>query len=664
MNSKFQALFKPMKIGKMEVKNRIAMAPMGSHAKNPDGSFNSKGVDYYVARAKGGTGLIVTTGIACQNKLDSMHGTLATAGEDYIKASRALTDAVHEYGAKIVLQIANGAGRNRKDGFFLDNDPISSSENPNVWHPDVIHRALTTEEVQFLINSYADGAYIAMKSGFDGVEVHALHEGYLMDQFSMQCTNRRNDQYGGNFENRLRYATDTVKAIKAKCGKDYPVFIRYSVKSYMKGFGLNSGALPGEDFIEFGRDLEESAKIAKHLQDAGYDCLDADNGTYESWYFAHPPVYMPKACNLADAQYIKKYVDIPVICAGKMDDPEISAEAVASGSIDAISLGRALLADPEWPNKIKNGELDDIRPCIGCHNACLERFFNGQYTSCAVNPQVGCEREYELKPADVKKKIVVIGGGIGGMEVARVCAIRGHKVELFERTDKLGGAFISASSMSFKEDDKKLICWYKKQLTDLNVNVHMNTEATANTVKENNPDVVFVASGSVARKLDINGADSPKVITAMDALLKTKPIGKKVVIVGGGLTGCEIAYELFKEGKDVKILEILPKILQVKGLNSANKTMMENLLKLHKINVYTNAKVMEVTEDGVLFQMNDLKAEIAADTIITSIGYISDRKLYEELKDCGTDVKLIGDASKVTNLMGANWDAYETAMNI
>ncbi|MFL0197996.1 FAD-dependent oxidoreductase [Clostridium sp. WILCCON 0269] len=665
MKGKIDALFQPMKIGTMEVKNRIAMAPMGSHAKNDDGSFNQKGVDFYVARAKGGVGLIVTTGISCQDKLDVTHGTLATAGNAYVEASKKLTDEVHKYGAKIIIQIANGAGRNRKDGFFMDNDPISSSEDPNVWHPEIMHRALTTEEVQFLIQSYANGAYVAKQAGFDGVEVHALHEGYLMDQFSMECTNRRTDQYGGSLENRLRYATETVQAIKEKCGNDFPVLIRYSVKSYMKGLGIDKGALPGEKFEEFGRDLEESAKIAKILQDAGYDALDADNGTYEAWYFAHPPVYMPKACNLADAQYIKQFVDIPVICAGKMDDPEISAEAVASGSIDAISVGRALLADPEWPNKIQTENFDDIRPCIGCHAGCLERFFSGKYTSCAINPQVGMEREYEIKPADVKKNIMVIGGGISGMEAARVSALRGHKVDLYERTNSLGGVFIPASSMSFKEEDKKLIKWYEKQLKDTGVTVYMNTEVNENIIKASKPDSIFVATGSTARKLNVDGASSEKVITAVEALLETKPIGDKVVVIGGGLTGVEIGYSLTKDkGKQVEILEMLPDILQVQGLNAANKTMLQNLVLSHNIGVHTNAKVTAITSKGVQFEENGNTVELDADTIITSIGYISDKSLYESIKDCGADVHLIGDASKVSNLMGATWDAYEIAMAI
>lgn len=665
MKGKIDALFKPMKIGTMEVKNRIAMAPMGSHSKNPDGSFNQQGVDFYVARAKGGVGLIVTTGIACQNKLDSMRATLATAGDAYIEASKKLTEEVHKYGAKIIIQIANGAGRNRKDGFFLDNDPISSSENPNVWHPEMMHRALTTEEVQFLIQSYADGAYAVKQAGFDGVEVHALHEGYLMDQFSMECTNRRTDQYGGSLENRLRYATETVKAIKEKCGKDFPVLIRYSVKSYMKGFGIDKGALPGEKFEEFGRDLEESAKIAKILQDAGYDALDVDNGTYESWYFAHPPVYMPKACNLADAQYIKQFVDIPVICAGKMDDPEISEEAVASGSIDAISIGRALLADPEWVNKVQTDNLADIRPCIGCHAGCLERFFAGKYTSCAVNPQVNMERKYEITPSDVKKNVMVIGGGISGMEAARVSALRGHKVDLYERTNSLGGVFIPAASMSFKEEDKKLIQWYVKQLKDTGVTVHMNTEVNDDIIKSAKPDSIFVATGSTARKLNVDGANSEKVITAVEALLGTKPIGEKVVVIGGGLTGVEIAYSLTKDkGKQVKILEMLPDILQVQGLNAANKTMLQNLVISHKIGAHTNTKVTVITSKGVQFEENGSTVEIDADTIIASIGYISDKSLYEAIKDCGADVHLIGDATKVSNLMGAIWDAYEIAMAI
>lgn len=428
---------------------------------------------------------------------------------------------------------------------------------------------------------------------------------------------------------------------------------------------MDQGALPGEDFVEFGRDLEESAKVAKILQDAGYNALDADNGSYESWYFAHPPVYMPKACNLDDARYIKKFIDIPVICAGKMDDPEISAAAVEDGGIDAISVGRAVLADPQWPLKVEKDCVDDIRPCIGCHAGCLERFFSGQYTSCAINPQVGMEKEYELKTAEKKKNIVVIGGGIGGMEAARVCALRGHQVNLYEKTDRLCGVFVAAASMDFKEDDKKLIKWYEKQMKDTGVHVHLNTEMTPEMLKTMDVDEIFVATGSTARKLNVPGAEAENVITAVEALLGTKPIGKNVVIIGGGLTGSELAYSLtVEQNKKVEIIEVMPEILTVAGLNSANKTCLLNLIHMNKIPVHTNAKVSKITESGVEYSIDGKVETVQADTIITSIGYISNQNLYDTISELGEKVHLIGDASKVSNLMGAIWGAYEIAMNV
>lgn len=662
---KYDTLFQPMKIGNLTLKNKIAMAPMGSHAKNTDGSFNEDGVAYYVERAKGGVGLIVTTGITVQNKFDVMRATLATAGDSYIESSRKLTDAVHGYGTKIFLQLAAGAGRNRKKGFFLDDDPVSSSENPNVWDPTLIHRALTTEEVRFLIRSYADGAAIAKAAGFDGVEVHALHEGYLMDQFATACTNRRTDEYGGSLENRLRFATDTVKAIKEKCGEDYPVMIRYSVRTYRKGFGIDQGALPGEDFVEFGRDLEEGIQVAKLLEEAGYDGLDADNGSYESWYFAHPPVYMPKACNLEDAVAVKKAINIPVIVAGKMDDPDISAKAVEEGKVDAISIGRALLADPQWPNKVHDDEEEEIRPCIGCHAGCLERFFSGKYTSCALNPQTGCEGKYVITRAEKKKKVLVIGGGVGGMEAARVCALRGHDVELYEKTGELGGVFIAAASMDFKDDDKKLIRWYRRQMEKTGVKVHLNIPVTADMIREIGPDEIFVATGSSARKLKVEGADSDKVITAVEALRRWKPIGQKIVVIGGGLTGIEIAYSLTKDqGKQVEVIEMLPEILTVKGLNAANKSMLLNLIKMYEIPVHTSANVNKITSEGVEYTLDGKVYTALADTVIASIGYISDNSLYNEIVDSGVPTHLIGDAHQVSNLMGAIWDAFEIALNV
>ena len=285
------------------------------------------------------------------------------------------------------------------------------------------------------------------------MEIHAVHEGYLLDQFAIANTNFRDDCYGGTLENRLRFATDIIRGIKEECG-DYPVAVRYSVVSKMKGF--NRGALPEEEYEEFGRDYQESIRAAKILEEAGCDMLDADNGSYDAWYWAHPPVYMKKACNLEDCAFLRRHVSIPVVCAGRMDDPQVAAEAINKGQIDGIGIARQFLADAEWVSKLRQGHAEQIRPCIACHNGCLGRLVEGEGLSCALNPACMQERKYAVTAAEQKRNVLVAGGGIAGMEAARVCAMRGHKVMLCEKSDRLGGAFIAAAAPSFKEDDKSM----------------------------------------------------------------------------------------------------------------------------------------------------------------------------------------------------------------
>lgn len=677
MSSKYSHLFSPIKIGTCEVKNRIAMMPMGVFSQglmnHSDGSYTRQGADYYIERAKGGTGLIITGLVPMISWLGLPY--LGINRESYIKNQKYLVEGVHEYGAKVFIQITAISGRSS----VHPGDP-APSEMPMVWDPTKKSREMTVEEIHQYVHNFAEAASIAQAAGIDGVEIHAVHEGYLLDQFTIAGFNQRTDEYGGSLENRLRFPIEIVQAIKAKCGDDFPVSLRYSVRSYVKD--LNRGALPGEEFEEYGRDLEESRKVAKMLADAGYNMLNCDNGTYDSWYWSHPPVYMPKACNLTDVAEIKKVVDIPVICAGKFDDPELAEKAIANGEIDMMGMGRPLLADPELPNKFMNGQEENIRPCIGCHMGCLSRIFQPPFKdiSCAVNPSTGREKAYALTPADTKKKIAVVGGGIAGMETARVCAIRGHEVHLYEKTDQLGGVFIAASSFVFKDDDKRLLAWYRKQINDLAIEVHFNTEFTADD--KNGYDEIFVATGASERKLNTPGFDTPNVTYAIDTLLNKKIENKNVVIIGGGLTGCELAYELSKKGCSVSIVEVAGTILNVEGLNAANYNMLVEAMEYHNVQIYKNACVTKY-ENGIatveIKTMNIPNAmgraaavslpgfgkqvkEIPADNIIISVGYESNKGLYEKIK--GNHVYIIGDAEEPANLMAAIWKAYETAMKI
>ena len=499
----------------------------------------------------------------------------------------------------------------------------------------------------------------------DGVEVHAVHEGYLLDQFTLKYTNKRKDQFGGSFENRYRFATAIVKKIKSACGRDYPVSLRYSVVSKTKDFCV--GAMPGEDYVEIGRDMEESEKAAKYLQDAGYDMLNADNGTYDAWYWAHPPQYMPQNCNLEDVAHIKKFVDIPVVCAGRME-PEVGAQAVADGRIDAVGVARQFLADSEWITKLIENRLEDIRPCICCHNGCFtmthyKGIANGQpmddvrhMARCALNPETMQTKKYKIVPAKTKKRIVVIGGGIGGMEAAIVCAKRGHSVTLYEKTDHLGGIFIAAAAPSYKEKDRDLLVWYEREIQKYPIEVKLNTEVK--NVEALQADEVIVATGSEARTLPVKGAEH--AMDAVEFLLGEKEVGENVTIVGGGLTGCEIAYELYLQGKKPTIVEMKNDLIAVKGICLANASYLRDFFTTNKVPVYLETTLGEVLKDGVIVVDKTGKSfKIDADSVIMSVGY-KPAPIAEKSKK----VHIIGDALAVGNLRTVIWNAWDVAMRL
>lgn len=667
--NKYDALFTPLKIGGCEIKNRYVMCAMGGSALVEHGHLHEKALDYYIERAKNGVGLIIP-GVAHITDMWGRGGWLYEDLENHQEPLKTMMDEIHSYDAKLFMQITAGMGRvlSIKSGMLVPNANLEnamcapSSDMPNVWVPEKSHRELSKDEIHNIIDAFAKSAKLAKEIGIDGIEIHAVHEGYLLDQFAIASMNHRTDEYGGSLENRLRFACEIIKAIKDACGQDYPVSVRYSVASKMKGF--NSGAVPGEPYIEFGRSLEESPAVARILEAAGCDALNADNGTYDSWYWAHPPVYMDPACNLVDAAFIKNYVNIPVICAGRMEDPDIALEAIESGKVDGIGIARQLLADPEYPNKVQAGDIENIRPCIACHNGCYGMVFAGKEINCAVNPCSFDRNFYNIKPAENKKKVIVIGGGIAGMEAARVCALRGHEVLMFEKTDKLGGVFNAAAAMDFKEADKKLIKWYIKQVSELkNIEIRMNTEATMGEVQNLNPDRVIVATGSMAKRLPIPGIDSANVISAVDFLLGNGTTGQNVVVIGGGLTGCEIAYELARKGKNVSIVEMLDDILSAPGLPIPNAQLLRDFLKYHNVYIYTSAKTNQITASDVSISVGGENRSILADTVIAAAGYDSYNPIAGG-SDTAENIRVIGDSSQVGNLMNAIWKAYEVAAEV
>lgn len=684
MNKKHEILFTPMQVGNVTVKNRFVHAPMEGTTPIEWMSgykFNENSREYLLERAKNGVGLIIP-GITC---VKSMIGNKWMHQNEklFLGPVKELMDEIHQYDTRFFLQIGAGFGRvlvmqemlkKMMTGKILGNVTgaknlliAASDDMPNVWDPTVKQRAMTEKEIRDIIDGYIKSAVLCKKAGIDGIEIHAVHEGYLLDQFTIANMNHRTDQYGGSLENRCRFATEIIKGIKAACGEEYPVIVRYSVTSKMRGF--NQGAIPGESYKEFGRDYEESIACAKLLEEAGADALDADNGSYDSWFWAHPPMYMPLACNLEDAAFIKQHVKIPVFCAGRMEDPDLSSKAVADGRIDGVTIGRQLLADGAYCRKVQEGNLEDIRPCIACHNGCfaISREANGITGTnpvgnghCAVNPQTLEETKKAITPAAVKKKVAVIGGGIGGMEAARVASLRGHQVTIYEKSGELGGVFIAAAAPDFKEKDKMLIQWYIRQMEKQNIHICLNTKITPEKVSALDAEEIILATGANPRQLKVSGANRENVMNAVEYLRNQKVCGERVAVIGGGLTGCEIAYDAVRKGKKPVIIEMLDDILNVPHLCAANSTMLREILRYHEIPTYTGVKTTAVTEEGVVIEGKDGTKVIPVDSIVTSIGYIPENNLAEG----SGNVHVIGDAAKVGNLMSAIWQANEVARSI
>jgi len=656
-------LFESGKIGKMALKNRIVMDALNIQLATPmeDSALTQRAIDFYVARAKGGVGLIKTTFMRPNRKLEFSIGEPVINSERCVSWLNDLAEAVHDYGAKVCVQISPGLGRipvpkpNLPHGGLVGPSPLPSFRDPNGQMPAiglgrypvkgekyVLTRELTTVEIEQLVRDIEFSARICLLADIDAIEVHG-HQGYLLDEFVTSLWNKRTDKYGGDLDGRLRLAMEIVEAIKRGAGQDFPVLFKYPLTHYFEG----------------GREIAEGLEIAKRLEAAGVDGLTITGGCYETYNRTQPPTTQPRGCWVDLCEMTKRVVRIPILASGKLGYPDMAEQVLQAGKADFISLCRYLLADPEWPNKVKEERAEDIVPCVGCHEGCIARVRKYRHISCAVNPAAGEERELVVRPADRKKSVLVVGGGPAGLEAARVSALRGHKVMLWETQDRLGGNLIPAAVPDFKYDYKLLLDYLNTQIRKLGITVELEKEGSLESIRDFNPDVVFIATGAAHAVPEIEGIvegiKSGRVMTAVDLLLGRKDPGKSVVVMGAGLIGCETALYLAKKGRKVMIAG---------GRRLAHDMVWGNALDLvkqlddHKVRILMNHRIVKITETGALSANQHFDAE----SIVLAVGMNPLQKIpVEMLEGKIPEIYAIGDCLSPRHVMQAIWEGYRTA---
>ena len=609
----YDALFTPFSIGKMEVKNRLVMAPMGTYGANMDGSVSETLTRYFEERAKGGVGAIITSSQYLTPKLaQGIYGTYFDS-KRIIPHLTGMTERIHCYGAKAIAQLSAGTGRNAHPS-QCGGVPFSASAVPSVFNPKVLCRPLTIEEIKDIMKSWELAAEIAASAGFDAIEVHG-HVGYIIDQFLTELWNKREDEYGGSPENRARFAIEILQAIKRGAGKDMPVIYRISMDHRIPG----------------GRTLEDSRTLLKILGENGVDAFDVDCGCYEHPDFVYPSFYRGDACMEYVCDTAREATDKPIMNAGN-HTPETALRLIESGRADFAMFGRPLIADPELPNKLMEGRAEDVRPCIRCNEECIGRIW-GRYSklSCSVNPAANEEAAFEIKKTDSPKSVVVIGGGPGGMEAARVAALKGHKVTLYER-DELGGTLNLPARAAFKNRLRDLISYYKVQLEKLGVEVRHEEISIDDPVLER-ADRIIAATGAHSVAPNIPGVHGENVVDVKAAhadpgLLR----GERVIICGGGLSGSDFALELATEyGKKCTIVEMKDDIAT--DMVFINAHSLKQFLKDAGVTVRTGCRVESICGEGVYVVNKEGERElIEGDAVVSAFGMAPNRELTDALK--------------------------------
>jgi 2,4-dienoyl-CoA reductase-like NADH-dependent reductase (Old Yellow Enzyme family)/thioredoxin reductase len=648
--ARLERLFRPIKINNLELKNRIVMPALNTKFGSEWGAVTERMIDYYLERARGGVALI-TIENTCIDWPVGKAGTNPIRADDwkFVQGLHDLAEAVHPYGTRIATQLQHpgrqGSSMTSAEGQQL----VAPSPIPCLPTGAEMPHELTVAEIEALVGKFVTGAAITRTAGFDAVEIQGAH-GYLITEFMSPYTNQRTDEYGGDFEGRMKFPLSIVEGIRGNVGPDFPIIFRLS----------------GDEFIEGGMTLEDTKRIARRLEAAGVDALSVSAGIYESppWYSRiFPTMGMPVGCNVPLAQEIKKVVKIPVIVAGKLGNPLLAEKVLRAGQADLIAIGRALLVDPELPRKAREGRLDDIRPCLYCNEYCSGNISRMWRISCQVNPSLGQEKEYRIKPAEKAKRVLVVGGGPGGMEAARVATLRGHRVTLCEKGESLGGQMIPASVPQFKRPIAEQVDYLKNQVRKLGVKVQLGKEVTPAFVKRLRPDVVVVATGATPIIPNIPGVRRKKVATAIEVLLGEKRVGKKVVIIGGGEVGCDVAWFLAEKGKKVTIVEMLLGLAT--GMNMFSQLYLLDKLTQLGVETLIGTTAKRITKEGVVaVHMNGETRLIEGDTVVLATGFRPDNKLEKELRGTAPEVYAIGDCAQAGKIGGAIHSAARVAREI
>ncbi len=653
MTTHLRKLFSPLKIGSMELKNRIIMSPMTTTWAPNDGTVADKMIDYWGERAKGGAGLLIFETVVIDKAHPYIVQSVGLWDDSLIPSFKRWVDAMHALGAKVAPQISHPGPESF--GWISGVQPVAPSPVVSKRHGQVA-RELTLEEIKKIIEQYGDAARRAREAGSDCMELHAAHRYMMCGSFLSPLRNQRTDEYGGSIDGRLKFVLEVVDNIKRKAGKDFPIILRIS----------------GDEHVAGGTGILDTCYMVPKLEAAGVDAFEISGGVDPDYTFrVLPCMGMPPGSNVPEASAIKKVTKAPVLVVGKITDPRFADDILVKGYADGIVMGRALIADPELPNKAKAGHFEDIAPCTSCGQGCLRMGLTFESFTCVINPTVGREKELAITKAAKPRKVLVVGGGPGGMETARVAALRGHDVTLWEKAQKLGGQLCLAPIPPTKQDITKWVIYLSTQLKKNKVKVELNKEGTPEAIEKFKPDVVIVATGGKPLIPPIPGVDGKKVVCANDVLSGKVGIGRgNVLVIGGGMVGCEVADWLASEGLDqttgsnhVTIIEMLQDI----GLDEIPQTRMLLIPRLREKGVkwITSAPVKEILEDGVIYTKDGKEETLRGlDFIVMACGCTSVDDLSEKLKGKVPEVHVIGDAKKARKALEAIHEGSELARKI